>query len=277
MTSYNLTGKTVLVTGAASGIGAASARAMIDAGANVALVDLHQAAVDKVATELGPNALPLAADVTDLQAMQTVVTTIVDHFGALDVCFANAGIAASKPTTIRGSSVEEFERIVEVDLLGVWRTVKASPSTVTAANVPGLTTAETYACLNGVGNATYGASKAGVEAFGRALRGELAGTGTTSGVLYPGWVETPIIAASHTDEITQELIRIGNPGPLGRPVQPEVIAAAVVRGIEKRSARVFAPWRWVPLSVGRGVVAILGDAVLDRHKRMQELLRQIDR
>ena len=134
MTSYNLTGKTVLVTGAASGIGAASARAMIDAGANVALVDLHQAAVDKVATELGPNALPLAADVTDLQAMQTVVTTIVDHFGALDVCFANAGIAASKPTTIRGSSVEEFERIVEVDLLGVWRTVKASLSAVTAAN-----------------------------------------------------------------------------------------------------------------------------------------------
>jgi NAD(P)-dependent dehydrogenase (short-subunit alcohol dehydrogenase family) len=277
MTSYTLTGKTVLVTGAASGIGAASARALIDAGANVALIDLHQPAVDKLAAALGPNALPLAADVTDLEAMQTVVTKVVDHFGALDVCFANAGIAAAKPTTINASSVEEFERIVEVDLLGVWRTVKASLPAVTAANGHILITSSTYAFFNGVGNAPYAASKAAVESFGRSLRGELAGTGTTAGVLYPGWVDTPIIAASHTDEITQELIRIGNPGPLRRPVQPEVIAAAVVRGIERRSPRVFAPWRWVPLSVARGLVAILGDAVIDRHQRMQELLRQIDR
>jgi NAD(P)-dependent dehydrogenase (short-subunit alcohol dehydrogenase family) len=277
MSSYSLTGRTVLVTGAASGIGAATSRALIAAGANVVLVDLHQAPVDQLAVELGPNAFPIAADVTDLDAMQAVVTKVVDHFGALDVCFANAGIAASKPTTISGSSVEEFERIVEVDLLGVWRTVRACLPAVRAANGHILITSSTYAFFNGVGNAPYAASKAAVESFGRSLRGELAGTGTTAGVLYPGWVDTPIIRASHDDEIAKELIRIGNPGIFARPVQSEVIANAVVRGIERRSPRIFAPWRWVPISVGRGVVAILGDAVLDRHKRMQELLRQIDR
>lgn len=118
MSTRNLAGATVLVTGAASGIGAATTRALIEAGANVALVDLRQEAVGTVAAELDPSAYPLAADVTDLAAMQTVATKVVDWLGALDVCFANAGIAAKKPTTIRSSRVEEFERIVEVDLLG---------------------------------------------------------------------------------------------------------------------------------------------------------------
>ncbi|OBF83701.1 hypothetical protein A5791_02465 [Mycobacterium sp. 852002-51163_SCH5372311] len=277
MTKYNLVGRTVLVTGAASGIGAATTRTLIAAGANVALLDLHQGPVDSLAAELGPKAFPIAADVTDLAAMEGVVAKVIERFGSLDVCFANAGIAAAKPTTIQSSSVDEFERIVEVDLLGVWRTVRACLPAITRANGHILLTSSTYAFFNGTGNAPYAASKAGVEAFGRALRGELAGTGTTAGVLYPGWVDTPIIHASHSDKVTQELIRIGNPGPLGRPVQPKIIADAVVRGIENRSPRVFAPRRWVPLSVGRGLLAILGDALLDQHERMHELLRQIER
>lgn len=276
MTKPKLAGATVLVTGAASGIGAATARALVAAGANVALVDLHQEAVDARAAELGERALPVAADVTDLAAMQAVVAEVVDRFGALDVCFANAGIAARKPVTIKSSSVEEFERIVEVDLLGVWRTVRACLPAVTEARGHILMTASVYAFYNGIGNAPYAASKAGVEAFGRSLRGELAGTGTTAGVLFPGWVDTPIIRASHDDEVAKELIRLGNPGVLGKPVSPEVIAAAVVRGIEKRSARVIAPRVWVPFFVARGAFGIATDALIDRHKRMQSLLRRID-
>ncbi|GAA1140320.1 SDR family NAD(P)-dependent oxidoreductase [Kribbella jejuensis] len=276
MPTLKLAGATVLLTGAASGIGAATARALIAAGANVALVDLRQEAVDALAAELGSRAFPVAVDVTDLAAMETVVDKVVARFGALDVCFANAGIAAKKPATIKSSSVEEFERIVEVDLLGVWRTVRACLPAVTAARGHILMTASVYAFYNGIGNAPYAASKAGVEAFGRSLRGELAGTGATAGVLFPGWVDTPIIRASHDDEVTKELIRLGNPGILGRPVSPDLIAAAAVRGIEKRSPRVIAPRVWVPFFVARGAFGIASDALIDRHKRMQSLLRRID-
>jgi NAD(P)-dependent dehydrogenase (short-subunit alcohol dehydrogenase family) len=277
MTKYNLAGRTVLITGSASGIGAATARAVVKKGANVVLVDLRQEAVDTLAAELGPNAFPVAGDVTNLAAMQAVVAKVLDRFASLDVCFANAGIAASRPATIKSTSVEEFERIVEVDLLGVWRTVRACLPAVTEANGHILLTSSVYAFCNGVGNAPYAASKAAVESFGRALRGELAGTGATAGVLYPGWVDTPIIHASHNNDITKELLRIGYPGPLGRPVKPEFIAAAAVRGIEKRSARVIAPRRWAPLSMARGPFMMFSDALVDRHTRMQELLHQLDR
>ena len=277
MSTYSLNGRTVLVTGAASGIGAATSRALIAAGSNVALVDLRQAPLDKLAAQLGPKALPIAADVTDLAGMQHVVATVVNHFGRLDVCFANAGIAASTPVTIIGSTVEEFERIIEVDLLGVWRTVRACLPAVIHNRGHVLMTASVYAFYNGVGNAAYAASKAGVEAFGRALRGELAGTGTTAGILYPGWTDTPIIRAARADEITKELIKVASPGILGRPVAPETVAAAAIRGIQRRSPRVIEPRLWIPFSVGRGAFGILTDAVLDRHTRMQQLLRQLDK
>ncbi|MEU0426154.1 short-chain dehydrogenase/reductase [Streptomyces canus] len=276
--TFALTGRTVLVTGAASGIGAATSRALDAAGANVVLVDLHQVPLDELATSLGSRTLPVAADVTDGAAMESVVAAAVARFGSLDVCFANAGIAAASPTTIPSSSVEEFERIIEVDLLGVWRTVRACLPEITKAGGHVLVTSSVYAFFNGTGNAPYAMSKAGVESFGRSLRGELAGTGTTAGVLYPGWVSTPIIKASRQGHpAAQKLIRLANPGPFGTPVTPERIARAVVQGIEDRSARIICPRRWAPVSAARGVVNILGDVVVDRSRRMQSLIRQLDK
>jgi len=277
MTRYPVTGKTVLITGAVGGIGAATARRLVDAGAQVALVDLDPDRVAVLAAELGPGALGVAADVTDPAAMAAAVAAAIDRFGRIDVCFANAGIAAASPTTIAGTGVEEFERIIEIDLLGVWRTVRACLPAVTEARGHFLLTASVYAFYNGAANAAYAASKAGVEALGRALRAELAGTGTTAGVLYPGWTDTAIIRPSHDDAITAELIRLGNPGPLGRVVAPEQIAEAALRGIERRRPRTIAPRVWVPLSLARGPFMALTDAVLDRHTRMQKLLRRVDR
>lgn len=276
MSRFTLTNRTVLITGAASGIGAATARRLAAKGANVALLDLHQESVDSLAAELGPKSFGLAANVTDLTAMQAAVVRVVERFGSLDVCFANAGIAASRPATIAGTSVDEFERIVEVDLLGVWRTVRACLPAVTEARGHFLLTSSIYAFYNGLSNAPYAASKAAVEAFGRSLRGELAGTGTTAGVLYPGWTDTPIIRPSHDNAITNELLARGNPGILGRAVSPAVIAEAAVRGIERRKARVIAPKFWIPFSVGRGAFMAASDLLVDRDRRMQKLIRQID-
>jgi len=267
--------KVVVITGAGSGIGAATSRALARAGAHVALVDL--AAPDRLAADLGPRTLALAADVTDRDAISAAVHATVDHFGALDVCFANAGIAAARPATIVGTTEEEYERIIDVDVHGVWRTVRAALPAITEARGHVLVTSSMYAYVNGAANAPYGMAKAAVESMGRSLRSEMAGTGVTAGVLYPGWTRTPIIAPSHIEnEVSKELIGMAFPGPYGSPIAPERIAAAVVAGIESRRPRIICPRRWVPVSMARGVFNMATDALIDRDRRMQALLRRLD-
>lgn len=274
----HLSGSTILITGAAGGIGAASARALVNAGANVALVDLDPAPLDALSSALGvTRTIALAADVTSREDMDVVVAKTVDRFGALNVTFANAGIAAASPTTIRSTDEAEFERIIEVDLLGVWRTVRASLPAIIDSSGHVLVTSSTYAYLNGTLNAPYAMSKAGVEMFGRALRAETAGTGVTAGVLYPGWVATPIINASFGNPITDQIIRLAYPKPLRQPIAPERVAKAVVKGVKNRSPRIMCPRRWIPLAAARGVVNVISDSALDRNPRIHNLVRELER
>lgn len=275
---FALPGKTILITGATGGIGAACARALVTAGANVALVDLNPAPLEALANDLGPHqTLAITADVTDRDSMEEAVARTVHRFGALDVSFANAGIAAASPTTIRATKEEEFERIIEVDLLGVWRTVRASLPAIAQSNGHVLVTSSIYAFFNGMLNAPYAMSKAGVEMFGRALRAELAGTGVTAGVLYPGWVATPIIEASFGNPVTEEIIRLAYPKALRQPIAPERIAQAVVKGMESRSTRIMCPRRWTPISAARGTLNVLTGAAIDRHTRIHRLVRELDK
>jgi NAD(P)-dependent dehydrogenase (short-subunit alcohol dehydrogenase family) len=134
MPTYTIAAKTVLITGAAGGIGAAAARALQARGANVALADLDPGAASALARELGDDrALALTVDVTDTAALADAVDRTVDRFGSLDVVFANAGIAADPPAKMATIDEARFERVVEVDLLGVWRTVRAALPHVIAA------------------------------------------------------------------------------------------------------------------------------------------------
>ena len=193
MPTYTIAGKTVVITGAAGGIGAAAARAPQARGANVVLADLGLDAASALAREIGGDrALAVTVDVTDTAALADAVARTVDRFGSLDVLFANAGIAADPPATMATIDEATFERVVQVDLLGVWRTVRAALPHVIAARGHVLVTGSVYAYVNGMANAPYAVSKAGVEQLGRALRTELAIHGATAGVLYLGWVRTPI-------------------------------------------------------------------------------------
>ncbi len=126
--SYDLKNKVVLITGAAGGIGAATARALYQQGASLVLTDVSQAAVDTLAQAFDASrVLAVALDVTDLQATKAVVQQAVAKFGKLDIAFANAGISwRGEPATVFSCDESEFERIVEVDLFGVWRTIKAA-------------------------------------------------------------------------------------------------------------------------------------------------------
>lgn len=277
--TYDLQGKVVLITGAAGGIGAATARALYAAGAQLVLTDRTQAAVDRLANEFdGERTLALALDVTDAAATKEVVARAVARFGRLDVAFANAGISwRGTPATVSSCDEREFERIVEVDLLGVWRTIKAALPEVLRNRGQILVTASVYSFMNGMVNAPYAASKAAVEMLARSLRAELAGTGATASVLYPGWVDTAIAkVAFGGHDLATQLIETAFPAPLRRPIPPGEVAKALVQGLRTRKPRIVVPLRWLPISWMRGVFGVLTDWHLGRQRVIQALVRRIE-
>lgn len=275
-----LDGATVLITGAAGGIGSAVAAALHRRGARIVLVDLSQDEVDAVAAGLSaPRTLALSADVTDKDAMTAAVSAARDRFGGIDVVLANAGISSGN-TAFTASTAPDgiFERVLAVNLFGVWNTVRAALPSIRESGGHVLVTSSTYAYVNGAVNIPYAASKAAVEQIGRSLRVELAAHGATAGVLYPGWVATPIAdVAFGADELATQLVARGFPGPLLTPIEAEVIARAVMRGIERRSPSIQAPRRWAPVSALRGVLNPAIDRRLARDSLMHNLIRQLER
>lgn len=269
----------VVVTGAAGGIGLAVTQAAHRRGARVVLVDLEQGAVDAAAKDFAPDrSLALQADVTDSKAMTEVFRRTRERFGRVDVAVANAGISSgSTAFTINTAAEGSFEKVLAVNLLGVWNTIRAALPHVLESRGHILLTASIYAYINGMLNAPYAASKGGVEQLGRALRAELAPHGATAGILYPGWVKTPIAdVAFGADELATQLVKQAFPAPLRKQVTTERVAEATIRGIERRAARIQVPRRWGPISALRGIVNPLSDAAFERDRKLSGLLRQVE-
>ncbi len=112
--------------------------------------------------------------------MMAAVAETVERFGGLDLAIANAGIAQSRLATARGLSGEEWERVFEVDLLGVWRTARAALPQIVERRGQLVLVSSVYAFVNGMANSPYAVAKAGVESLGRALRVELAPHGASA-------------------------------------------------------------------------------------------------
>ena len=277
--TYPIANKVVLITGATSGIGMAIAKALHARGANVVLTGRRREVLDALALVLGGDrTLAMTVDVTDRQTLDAVVAGSAQRFGGLDVVIANAGISVDPPTTVAAVDEHEFERVIEVDLLGAWRTVRAALPQIIARRGHVVLTASIYAFCNGVINAAYAMSKAGIEQLGRALRAELAPHGATAGVLYPGWLNTPLTkAAFGGNAVVTELFRHAWPAPLRTPITPERVAAATIRGIERRSARIIVPGRWIPFSVLRGIVNPPTDLALERDPKIRRLVVELER
>src|SRR3954468_4511129 len=243
MSIYSLNGKVALVTGAARGIGYETARHLHQRGASVAVLDLDAEQAREAAERIGERAIGIGADVTDHGAMMAAVAETVETFGGLDVAVANAGIAQSSVATVRGIGTEEWERVFEVDLLGVWRTVRAVLPQIVERKGHIVVTGSVYSFFNGIFNSPYAVAKAGVESLGRSLRAELAPLGASAGVAYWGWVDTRMVqdglARPHSDRIQDS-----TPPWLLKRIQPEEAGAATARGIEERAPRIFAPKWW---------------------------------
>jgi NAD(P)-dependent dehydrogenase (short-subunit alcohol dehydrogenase family) len=276
MAAFELSGKTALVTGAARGIGFATARALVGRGASVLIADLDADAAAAAAAQIhDTRAVGIAADVTDRGALQRAVATAVERFGALDVLVANAGIG-SRPATLRAMAPETAERVLDTNLLGVWRSVDAALPEIVARRGHMVLISSVYAFVNGVGAIPYAMSKAAVEQLGRALRLELVLHGASVSVAYFGFVDTEMVhRAIDQDPLASEMMATF-PQPLRKRVSADVAGAAIVSGIERRSPRIFRPRRWAAVSVLRGIVNPLSDLQLERDARSLAVLRQLD-
>ncbi len=272
---YALPGRIALVTGAAQGIGWETARQLHARGCSVALVDIDSEGAERAADGLGDRALAIAADVTDAAAMRAAVDEVVDRFGGLDVVVANAGVAPPmRPMSV--VDPEAFERTLEIDLLGVWRTVHPALPQVIERRGHVVVVASVYAFVNGVMATPYAVAKAGVEQLGRALRAELSIHGASAGVAYFGFIDTQMVRDSFEDPVTRRLEDVFPPALLRR-LPPAAAGAAIVEGIERRAPRIVRPRWWRAWSALRGIVNPLLDARFDRDERMREAVREGER
>lgn len=241
----SLQDKVVFITGGARGIGAEVARRLRKRGAKLVLTDLDKDELAALAAELGEEAvLTAVADVRDLPAMQSAAAQAVERFGGIDVVVANAGIASYG--SLMQVDPEAFKRVLEVDVLGVFHTVRATLPAVIDRRGYVLIVSSLAAYAAAPGLAPYNASKAGVEILANALRLEVAHHGVSVGSAHMSWIDTALVRDTRTDLPSFAELLTKLPWPLGVTTTVDDCADAFVKGIERRSRRVYCPG-WVGL------------------------------
>ncbi len=222
-----LANKTALITGGNSGIGLATAKLFVAEGARVAITGRNKATLEAAARELGPNAIAIEADATDIAATEAAVKTAVEKFGKLDIVFANAGIPGQTP--VGGTALAAFESVIRTNLTGVFFTVQAAvPHLNDGASI--ILNGSVISVLGNPGYSAYAASKAGVRAMARVMASELSSRNIRVNVVSPGATRTPIWGAATATADAEKAFekRIGATTPLGRIGEPDHISKTVL-------------------------------------------------
>lgn len=225
--------RVAIVTGAASGIGAASAVLMAAEGARVVVADVNEAGAKGVVERIeraGGQALAVAADVTRAAENRALVERAVATWGRLDVFYANAGVPQWK-TDVEQVDEATYDRIMDVNVKGVWLGARAAlPVMKAAKRGVFLVTASTAAIRPRPGGQTYAMSKGAVVTLAKALALEVARDGVRVVAICPVATHTPMLPTfMGTKEVEAEgLARYEATVPLGRLNQPEDVARAAV-------------------------------------------------
>lgn len=230
MPNTNLAGRVALVTGAASGIGAATARAFCNAGAAVVLADVLTDAGEALATELrdaGGKAVFVRCDMQDERAIAAAVARATESFGGLHMAFNNAGIEGEQGPTAECSN-QNWDRVLNVNLRGVWWCMKHEIPAMLASGGGAIVNCSSIAGIVGfTGIPAYVASKHGVIGLTKAAALEYATQNIRVNAVCPGVIQTPMIErfVQNDPEAKQALI---SGAPLERAGQPDEIASAVL-------------------------------------------------
>ena len=216
----DLNGKVAAVTGAASGIGLACARAMLAAGARVALVDRAADRLDALCAELGPNAVPVVVDLLDPASVEAMLPAILDGAGGLDIFHANAGAYIGGP--VIDGDPDAWDRMLNLNVNAVFRCVHAVlPHMVAQRRGDIVVTSSVAGFVPVVWEPIYTASKFAVQAFVHTVRRQVARDGVRVGAVAPGPVVTALLDDWPKAKMEEALAA-------GSLMQPEEVAAAVL-------------------------------------------------
>jgi len=230
--SGRLDGKVAVITGAASGIGAGTARLFAAEGAKVIVADMQDDTGAALATELGDTARFIHCNVTSENDIAAAVDLAVSEFGQLDIMFNNAGIVGAVGP-IAETTVEAWDNTIDILLRGVFLGIKHAARVMTAAGGPGviISTSSTAGVAGGLGPHVYTAAKHGVVGLTKSVANELAPMGIRVNAISPGNTVTAMTAAVTTgdaDDVDGATSRIAGMSPLGYAGFPEDIAAAAL-------------------------------------------------
>jgi NAD(P)-dependent dehydrogenase (short-subunit alcohol dehydrogenase family) len=234
-----LAGRRVVITGAARGIGEKVARVAAARGARLALIGLEPDRLRTLADDLGARASWWEADVRDGATLRSAIDACAESMGGIDIVVANAGVVAYG--TVRQMDPASFERVIDINLNGVYRTLKyVTPHMErTRGHVAVVASAISFTPLAGM--ASYAASKAGVEMLALAYRQEVAHLGVTVGLVHPSWIDTDLIRSAEADLPSFQDLRRRLPYPGNVTTSVDRAAAAIVDGLVRRRSRVYVP------------------------------------
>jgi 2-dehydro-3-deoxy-L-rhamnonate dehydrogenase (NAD+) len=219
---FDLTGHTAIVTGAASGIGAAIARRLAKAGATVAIADINGAAAAEVAATI-PGAIAVAMDVTSTESVQTAVDSVIAQTGRVHILVNNAGIGG-KAAPLWEQNIDDWHRCIAINMDGVWNGCKAVLPHMRENKYGRIVNIASIAGKEGNPNmSAYSATKAAVIGFTKSVAKEVATEGICINAVSPAVVRTPILEQLTPQQVAYMTEKI----PMRRTGEPEEIAAVV--------------------------------------------------
>lgn len=233
----DIQGKVALVTGGASGLGAATARMIVGAGGRVVILDLNEKLGAELVSELGGSARFVRADVSEPAEVEQAVKLAVDTFGALHICANCAGIGHPQRTISKDGPADlaQFSKVIRVNLIGTFNVTRLAAWAI-SKNAPGtdgergvvICTASVAAFDGQIGQAAYSASKGGIVGLTLPIARDLSSVGIRVVTIAPGLFDTPLLAALPEDVKASLGSMVPFPKRLGKPAEYAQLARQII-------------------------------------------------